>query len=168
MTEHSGRVHLSAESSDLVLAEQDDESLAADVAGWYRGLGGDEFADRLAAEFYRLVADDELLSPLFDGSWQAHAKRLATHFRRMYGKQNLSQAWSPGLLAAHTRVLISHDHRTRWIALFRKAGAALDAPEPQFSELVAVMLIAAGDMMAASRGAALQRGERFDSHGRPR
>lgn len=161
-------MHISAESRDLVLSEQTTEELRANVLAWYSALGGAEFFDELAKVFYQLVADDEQLSPLFDGSWSVHARRLATHFHRMYGRAELDQAWNPQLLAVHTKFLISHEHRSRWISLFAQAGKQVAAPEPAFSELVAIMLIAAGDMMAASRGAALQRGDRFDALGRPR
>lgn len=162
-------LHLVAQGDELVLRELRPEELDAESDGWYRALGGDDLMDRLAATFYGIVSRDEELAALFHGgTWAVHARRLATHLKRMYGRGRREEAWNPALLSAHTDMLISHDHRARWIAHFREAGTRVGAPEREFGELASVMVIAAGDMMAVSRGAALQRGERFDARGRRR
>lgn len=158
-------MHLYADDGILILRQHADTHPSREGDEWYQAIGGGEFFDRLALKFYALVAQDTELSPLFGGRWESHARRLAAHFHRMYGQQHLDEAWHPKLLAAHTKVVITHEHRHRWLLHFQEAGRLLNAPEPMFTELVSLMIIAAGDMMAASRGAALQRGEDFDSRG---
>lgn len=160
-------VHLEAHGDSIVLTEHSGYEFAGATDSWYRKLGGDEFFDRLTRKFYQLVSQDDILSPLFDGEWESHSRRLAHHFKRMYGQSKLDEAWNPQLLAAHTQVVISHEHRQRWLINFREAGRLSNAPEPEFTELASVMVIAASSMMAASRGAALQRGAKLDSRGRP-
>ncbi|MEE1752750.1 truncated hemoglobin [Streptomyces sp. SP18CS02] len=167
MSGQERQIHISAEAKDLVLATGDPQEVRDGVIEWYENIGGRPFFERLCRTFYDLVAEDDLLGPLFDGRWDVHARRLAAHFHRMYGAGDLGQAWSSRLLRAHSTFLIGHSHRRRWIDLFTEAGRKAGAPEPLFSELVGIMLIAAGDLMAASRGAALERGERFDTQGRP-
>ncbi|MFD3649854.1 truncated hemoglobin [Streptomyces cyaneofuscatus] len=167
MSGQERQVHISAEAQHLVLATSDPQEVRDGVIEWYRSIGGRPFFDRLCDAFYGLVAEDDLLGPLFDDRWDVHARRLADHFHQMYGVGDLGQAWGSRLLRVHSTFLISHSHRRRWIDLFTEAGRRIDAPEPLFSELVGIMLIAAGDLMAASRGAALERGEKFDTQGRP-
>lgn len=157
--------HLEANGDVFLLRERMGDEFGAQIGGWYSDLGGDAFFDRLGETFYELVEQDEELAALFQGQWSTHARRLSNHFKRMYGQQQLDEAWDPHLLRVHTHVLISHEHRRRWLALFREAGTRLDASEPAFTELVSVMVIAASGMMAASRGAALTRGETFDKSG---
>jgi hemoglobin len=151
---------------ELILAE---EVTPQETAQWlrqfYDDIGGADFFRRLTSEFYRLVAADETLAPLFRGSWHRHAARLAGHYDRMYGTPDLSEAWEPRLLAAHTGFLISRAHRARWLDLMREAGAAVEAAEPLFSDFIGTMVMATGDMMGVSRGAAIARGERFDRDG---
>jgi hemoglobin len=165
--EETRGLHLEAHGNAIVLTEHSGYEFDGTTDSWYQRLGGNDFFDRLAETFYQLVSQDDILSPLFDGEWESHASRLAHHFRRMYGQSKLDEAWNPQLLAAHTRIIIAHEHRQRWLILFRESGRRLSAPEPEFTELVSVIAIAASSMMAASRGAALQRGARFDSRGRP-
>jgi truncated hemoglobin YjbI len=151
---------------EVVLAE---DVTPAQTTAWllrgYRDLGGQAFFQALTTAFYQLVAADEVLAALFPDSWEEHAARLAAHYDRMYGQPDLSEAWAPRLLTAHTTVLISHRHRARWLDLMREAGRQVGAPEPVFSDFIASMVIASGDMMATSRGAAIARHVSFDRYG---
>ena len=168
MQRHEADRHISAEAAQFALTTSEPGQAEKEAIEWYARLGGDEFFQRLCTTFYRLVVEDPELAPLFAGrTAEAHARRLATHFRRMYGQGDLSRAWDRRLLGAHIEVLISHDHRRRWLDCFTEAGARESAPEPLFTELVGLMLIASGDMMAASRGAAMVRGQEFDVRGVP-
>ena len=154
-------------NGDMVLAEDPaPEQVDQWLRDFYAEIGGHEFFLRLATAFYRLVAADDLLAPLFaGGSWERHATRLAGHFDRMYGKPDRTEAWAPRLLTAHTRFLISHEHRARWLDALREAGRQISSPEPLFSDFVATMVMATGDLMGVSRGAAISRGESFDRFG---
>ncbi|WP_051722729.1 truncated hemoglobin [Streptomyces albus] len=139
------------------------------VEDFYTAIGGEPFFRALTARFYELVADDEVLRPLFAVTdWAMHGERLADHFVRMYGDNDLTAAWEPRLHQAHCHFLIARPHRLRWLELMARAGTELDAPQPAFGEFMTIMKVASGEMMAASRGAALARGERFHWDGSPR
>jgi truncated hemoglobin YjbI len=159
---------LVAREGRLVQMSTSVEERAAVVRRVHECLGGEQFFTRLCVEFYRLVAADALLAPLFQGAdWSVHSRRLAAHFQRLYAQARPDESWSPRLLRAHTRVLISRAHQERWLQLFRLAGQNVDAPQPLFDDFHTVLAVAARSMTAVSRGAAIQRGENFDGQGRP-
>ncbi|MFF0478802.1 truncated hemoglobin [Streptomyces sp. NPDC004284] len=165
---HDGKVLLVADqglqSGEQLSAAQVDRK----VSDFWTGIGGAAFFEALTTRFYELVADDELLSPLFAvPDWPRHAARLGEHFRRIYGENDLTAAWDPKMHQAHAHFLISREQRMRWLALMKQAGTQLQAPEPHFTEFLTIMKIASGEMTAVSRGAALARGERFHWDGSP-
>ncbi len=167
--QHDGKVLLVADkglqAGDRMTPSQVDRK----VEDFYAAIGGEPFFRALTARFYELVADDEVLRPLFAVTdWSMHAERLADHFVRMYGDNDLTAAWEPRLHQAHCHFLIAREHRLRWLELMGRAGADLDAAQPEFGEFMTIMKVASGEMMAASRGAALTRGERFHWDGSPR
>ena len=132
----------------------------------YEVMGGADFFHRLAKAFYQLVAQDDLIGPLFPGNWDEQARRLARHFIRMYGRPDLSEAWNPKFLRAHLNVVIGQRHRVRWIALMAKAGEAVSAPQPWFEDFMLVMLMSASvEVTGISRGAAMARGLEMDEEG---
>jgi truncated hemoglobin YjbI len=135
------------------------------AARFYEAIGGAEFFERLTSTFYRLVSEDDLIGPLFTPVWERHARRLADHFIDVYGKRNLGAGWDPAIQSVHTTFIITHAHRERWLELMARAGRVIDAPEPEFSDLLNVLALASLDFMAVSRGAALARGDRFDRFG---
>jgi truncated hemoglobin YjbI len=161
------RRHLVVNQGTFLVEDVTPEETAETMRKFYEDVGGAEFFRRLGTAFYKRVADDDVLAPLFPGPWDLHATRLAEHFISMYGKPDPSEAWDPHLTAAHTHFLISHDQRVRWLDLMRQAGTDIDAPEPVFSDFMAVMVLATSSMMAASRGAAIARRQRFDRYGKP-
>jgi truncated hemoglobin YjbI len=153
------------EDHDIVLRPENEHGDPREASEWYAAVGGDQFFRRLAIEFYTLVEFNATLAPLFKPPMDVHAGRLLRHFKRMYGRGDLREAWNPRLLQAHSHFLITHQHRREWINLLHRAGHNVNTPEPWLSQLIGVMQIASGDLMAASRGAALQRGEAFDHEG---
>lgn len=135
---------------------------------FYEVIGGDAFFIRLADRFYELVAEDELLSPLFPRSdWVRQSRALSGHLRRMWGKDDRTEAWSPSLHAAHSHRLITQEQRWRWLELIGQAAKDAGAPAEQLEEFMAFMRIGSAELMAVSRGAAIARGEAFtvDGHG---
>lgn len=165
---HDGKVLLVADqglqSGEQMSAAQVDRK----VSDFWTGIGGAAFFQALTTGFYELVAEDELLCPLFAvPDWSRHAARLNEHFCRIYGENDLTAAWDPKMHQAHAHFLISREQRLRWLALMKEAGTRLDAPEPHFTEFLTIMKIASGEMTAVSRGAALARGERFHWDGTP-
>ncbi|OEJ24558.1 hypothetical protein AR457_08465 [Streptomyces agglomeratus] len=166
---HDGKILLVADQG----LKSGDEMSATDVDrkvdDFYTGIGGEPFFRALTEQFYALVAEDDLLAPLFAvPDWPLHARRLTAHFVQLYGDNDLTAAWDPRLHQAHSHFLITREHRLRWLALMTEAGTRLSAPQPQFGEFLTIMKVASGEMTAASRGAALARGERFHWDGSPR
>lgn len=160
------RKHVVTSGGQVLLLEDMTREQALDIAReFYREIGGAEFFQRLCTTFYRLVYDDPLLRPLFRGDADTHARRLAVHFDRMYGTPDLSEGWDQRFLAAHLHVVISNQHRRRWLALMRAAGEEVSAPDPWFSDFMSTMTNGSGAVTAASRGAAIARGLQVDRDG---
>jgi truncated hemoglobin YjbI len=135
---------------------------------FYEAIGGDAFFTRLADRFYALVAEDELLSPLFPrADWPRQARLLSGHLMRMWGDDDPTEAWRPGLHRAHSRRLITREQRIRWLKLIRQAATDAGAAPDQLEEFMTFMRIGTGELMAVSRGAALARGESFGWDGHP-
>jgi truncated hemoglobin YjbI len=135
---------------------------------FYHLIGGDAFFVRLANHFYELVAEDDLLSPLFPrADWSRQSRALSGHLRRLWGKDDRTEAWSPSLHAAHSHRLITQEQRWRWLELIGEAAKDAGAPRDQLEEFVAFMGIGSAEIMAVSRGAAIARGDAFtaDGHG---
>jgi hemoglobin len=167
--QHDGRVLIVADRGIRDAERLSPADVAAKVDDFYTSIGGAGFFNRLARQFYALVADDDLLAPLFPpDDWDRQARRLAAHYIALYGRNDLTAAWDPRLHRAHAQAVITRDQRKRWLDLMGEAGRRLAAPEPQFSEFMTIMKIASGEMMAVSRGAAIARGERFNWDGSPR
>lgn len=166
---HDGKVLLVADQGVKPAEHMTASEVDAKVDDFYTGIGGAAFFRALATRFYELVSADDLLPALFPvHDWERHAGRLAEHYLRIYGENDLTAAWDPRMHQAHAHMLISRDHRLRWLALMREAGTSLAAPEPYFTEFMTIMKIASGEMMAVSRGAAIARGQRFHWDGSPR
>ena len=160
------RKHIVNRAGQSVLVEDvGPEAMESYARDFFESLGGADFFHRLTTAFHRLVSADEVLGPLFHRGADTHAKLLAAHYIRMYGTPDLSQAWDPAFLRAHIGAVLGRRHRDRWLALMRQAGEEIGAPEPGFSDFMASMVIASGDVTATSRGAALARGIRIDRDG---
>ncbi|MEU5987417.1 hypothetical protein ABZ806_00410 [Spirillospora sp. NPDC047418] len=166
---HDGKILLVADQGlkpgeEMTRSQVDDK-----VDDFYQGIGGAEFFATLAERFYALVAADDVLAPLFPvDDWPRQAERLAAHYVQLYGDNDLTAAWDPRLHQAHSHWLITREQRLRWLALMRRAGELVSAPEPYFTEFMTIMKIASGEMMAVSRGAAIARGRRFHWDGTER
>lgn len=167
---HDGRVLVIARGKEVRDGEDlDPRAVAHVVADFYETIGGQAFFTELAERFYALVAEDDVLSPLFSKQdWAAQARGLTAHFVRIYGRNDLTAAWDPQLHRQHSRCVITRAQRLRWLELMSRAGHSLAPPQEQLDEFLAIMKIASGEMMAVSRGAALARNEDFHWDGSPR
>jgi len=153
------RKHLVTDNGQVLLVEDITSAQVEQLAlHFFQSIGGAEFFHLLTSRFYRLVADDPVIGPMFRGTPEWHARRLAEHYIRMYGTPDLSEGWDPRFLRAHLKVVIGTRHRTRWLELMRRAGEEIGAAEPWFSDFMATMTNGSGAVSAASRGAALARG----------
>ena len=165
---HDGKILLVADQGIRSGEEMTKQDVDRKVDDFYRRIGGAPFFRALTEQFYALVAEDDLLRPLFAVTdWAAHARRLSDHYIRLYGANDLTAAWDPAMHSVHTRFLISRDQRLRWLELIRRAATALRPPEAEFEEFMMIQKIASGEMMAVSRGAAIARGTSFHWDGTP-
>lgn len=166
---HDGKVLLVADEGVKSAEQMTPDDVDRKVSDFYQGIGGEAFFRALTSQFYALVAQDDLLVPLFAvHDWERHAARLAAHYVQLYGRNDLTAAWDPRMHQAHSHFLITRDQRLRWLTLMKRAGELLRAPEPYFTEFMTIQKIASGEMMAVSRGAAIARGKRFHWDGTPR
>lgn|GEM_PF-6341126 len=169
LPEHDGTVLLVADDGLRSGDGMDRAAVDRRVDDFWTAIGGEGFARAVTARFYELVAEDDLLSPLFTvRDWDRHARRLADHYIRLYGANDLTAAWDPRMHQAHSHFLITRAQRLRWLELMRRAGTELGVPAGPFEEFMTIQKIASGEMTAVSRGAALARGERFHWDGTPR
>jgi hemoglobin len=165
---HDGKVLIVAEQGVKPAEAMTPAEVERKVDDFFTGIGGEAFFRALTTTFYQLVADDDLLAPLFPvQDWAHNAERLSAHYLKLYGENDLRAAWDPRLHRAHAHFLITREQRLRWLALMRTAGERLNAPEPYFTEFLTIQKIASGEMMAVSRGAAIERGQRFHWDGSP-
>jgi truncated hemoglobin YjbI len=153
------RKHILTDGGQVLLIEDvTAEETRRAARHFFDSIGGADFFHRLASAFYRLVAADPLIGPMFPGPPEQQARRLARHYIRMYGTPDLSEGWDERFLRAHLGSVIGTQHREKWLELMRRAGDEIGAPEPWFSDFISTMINASGAISAASRGAALARG----------
>lgn len=168
--QHDGRVLVAARGSQVLDAATLTPRQVDDlVSAFYAEIGSREFFTALGTRFYALVAGDDLLAQLFPkADWHVQARRLSAHFIRMWEHNDLTAAWDRRIHEKHSHQVITREQRLRWLDLIEEAATQVGAPRHRVEELVAVMKIASGEMMAASRGAAIARGEQFAWDGSPR
>lgn len=159
------KVFIASEGDTKVQEDVTLEDVGKAALDFFERIGGEEYFHRLTRAFYERVAEDELLSPLFDGDWESHMRRLAHYFITLYGKPDPQFAWEPHVLRAHTHFVVTNDQRLRWLELMRAAGEHIGTPEDVLGDFIGVMTIASLDMTACSRGAAIARGQRIDRYG---
>jgi hemoglobin len=165
---HDGRVLLVAESGLQSGEHLTAQAAAAKVDDFYEQIGGAEYFRSLCTRFYQFVSEDEILSPLFpERDWDRQARTLSQHFIRLWGENDLTEAWRPGLHRAHAHWVITRPQRLRWLELIGRAARDVGTPEKQLDELLTILKVASGEMMAVSRGAGIARGDAFHWDGSP-
>ena len=165
---HDGRVLLMAEDGLKSAEHLTPSAAAAKVDDFYQAVGAAQYFETLCKHFYGLVADDDVLRPLFpERDWDRQAHTLTKHFVRLWGENDLTEAWRPSLHRAHSHWIITRTQRLRWLELMGRAARAVGTPQQQYDEFMTIMKIATGEMTAVSRGAAIARGDAFHWDGTP-
>lgn len=98
---------------------------------FYEEIGGHEAFVRLVDAFYRGVADDEVLRPMYPEEDLGPAKERLTLFLEQYwgGPTTYSaQRGHPRLRMRHAAFHVDPDARDRWLAHMRVAVDELDLP----------------------------------------
>jgi hemoglobin len=101
-------------------------------------VGGHETFRRLVAEFYRGVADDPVLRPLYPEEDLSGAEQRLTMFLEQYwgGPRTYSEERGhPRLRMRHVPFAIGERERQAWLDHMRHAVTALDLPAEQHSLL---------------------------------
>jgi hemoglobin len=96
----------------------------------YESIGEDGFT-RLVGAFYRRVASDDILRPMYPEQDLAHAERRLRDFliQRFGGPQTYSQQRGhPRLRMRHAPFQIDQRGRDRWIELMESALAETNLP----------------------------------------
>jgi hemoglobin len=116
---------------------QDRRVVAPDDAApptYFELVGGHETFRRLVAEFYRGVADDPVLRPLYPEEDLAGAQQRLTMFLEQYwgGPRTYSeQRGHPRLRMRHAPFAIGERERLAWLAHMRRALDALELSREQ-------------------------------------
>jgi hemoglobin len=98
---------------------------------FFEQVGGHETFRRLVAEFYRGVAGDPVLRPLYPEEDLSGAQQRLTMFLEQYwgGPRTYSdQRGHPRLRMRHAPFAIGEAERLAWLAQMRRALECLDLP----------------------------------------
>ncbi|WP_437585084.1 globin [Paramicrobacterium sp. CJ85] len=101
------------------------------VATFYEQVGGHETFERLVAEFYRGVADDPVLKPMYPEEDLGPAADRLRMFLEQYwgGPTTYSETRGhPRLRMRHVPYKVNPDARDRWLKHMRAAIDSLDLP----------------------------------------
>lgn len=105
-------------------------------ASWYDRFGGEEFFTALVADFYRDVAEDDILRPMYPADDMPGAQRRLRLFLMQYwgGPTTYSEERGhPRLRMRHAPFPVDLAARDRWLAHMKasldKNGATLSAQD---------------------------------------
>ena len=105
-----------------------------DPTTFYDAVGGEETFTRLVAAFYRGVADDDLLRPLYPEADLGPAEERLRLFLQQYwgGPRTYSeQRGHPRLRMRHAPFVIGTAERDAWLVRMRAAVDSLDLPDAE-------------------------------------
>ncbi|MBP2706141.1 antibiotic biosynthesis monooxygenase [Microbispora sp. RL4-1S] len=106
------------------------------VPSLYDWLGGTEALERLTERFYDLVADDELIGPLFKGMDPDHPRYVAMWLAEVFGgpaRYTDERGGYPHMLSMHLGRAITEPMRRRWVSLLLDAADDVELPaDPEF------------------------------------
>jgi hemoglobin len=99
---------------------------ALPVVNLYEAVGGQPFFDELVARFYRGVADDPLLRPMYPDDLTDPARHLALFLGQYWGGPSTygEERGHPRLRMRHAPFVIGEPERDAWL---RHMSAALDS-----------------------------------------
>lgn len=102
----------------------------------YEWAGGDDAIDRLTERFYRNVANDELLAPIFVHMDGEHPRFVARFIGEVFGgpaRYTAERGGHPHMVAAHLGRHLSEAQRRRWFDLLLTTADEVGLPsDPEF------------------------------------
>ena len=114
----------------------------------YDAVGGLPFFERLVGRFYRGVATDEVLRPLYPDDLGPPARHLALFLAQYWGGPTTydGERGHPRLRMRHAPFAIGAGERDRWLLHMREAVDEADPPEPARRALLEYFEMAAEAM----------------------
>ena len=127
----------------------------------YEVVGGDEGLKRLTDAFYRRVAHDAVLRPLFAKNLRHESQMLARFLAELCGgpPEYTERHGHPLMRARHRHIRIGEAERDAWVAAMAAALDEVEVAEPARSTLRGFFEHAASDLVNA--------GSRSHEPGRP-
>ncbi|WP_435875825.1 globin [Saccharopolyspora shandongensis] len=123
-----------------------------DEGNLYAAIGGEATFRRIVARFYREVAQDELLRPMYPDADMAGAEDRQRLFLMQYwgGPRTYSETRGhPRLRWRHARFVIGPAERDAWVRCMRTAVHAERLAEPHLSRLLRYLETAAQSLVNA-------------------
>jgi hemoglobin len=98
----------------------------------YDAVGGMPFFERLIGHFYRGVADDPILRPLYPKDLEPPTRHLTLFLAQYWGGPTTYDAerGHPRLRMRHATFAVGPGERDRWLFHMRAAVDAMRPPEP--------------------------------------
>ena len=110
---------------------------ALSVPTLYDWIGGIAALERLTEEFYRRVAKDPIIAPVFSTMGPDHPKHVATFIGEVLGGPPLySSAFDghPEMIRHHLNRHLTEEQRRRWLSLLLDSYTDLGLPsDPEFA-----------------------------------
>jgi hemoglobin len=114
----------------------------------FEAVGGMPFFERLVGEFYRGVASDDVLRPLYPDDLAGPERHLRLFLVQYWGGPTTydEERGHPRLRMRHAPFAIGPEARDRWLRHMRAAVDAVDPPEPSRAALLEYFEMAAEAM----------------------
>lgn len=109
------------------------ENGAALGPSFYEQVGGRAFFEKLVVEFYRGVAADPVLRPMYEEDLGPATERMTMFLEQYWGGPGTysEQRGHPRLRMRHQPFMVNPDARDRWLSHMRNAVDSMDLPPLQ-------------------------------------
>jgi len=120
------------------------------MSNFYDEVGGEKFFTELVSLFYAQVATDPILRPMYpDDDLQAAARRLQLFLEQYWGGPTTygDERGHPRLRMRHAQFPINEAAKDAWMRCMMAAVENIEIKEPERSELVQYLEMAANSLV---------------------
>ena len=120
------------------------------MSNFYDEVGGEKFFTELVSLFYAQVATDPILRPMYpDDDLQAAARRLLLFLEQYWGGPTTygEERGHPRLRMRHAQFPINEAAKDAWLRCMMAAVENIEIKEPERSELVQYLEMAANSLV---------------------
>ncbi len=120
------------------------------MSNFYDEVGGEKFFTELVSLFYAQVATDPILRPMYpDEDLQAAARRLQLFLEQYWGGPTTygEERGHPRLRMRHAQFPINEAAKDAWMGCMMAAVENIEIKEPERSELVQYLEMAANSLV---------------------